>query len=29
MGVTDTNAMNTIFPNLDTSGVRDMGFMSA
>jgi uncharacterized protein (DUF1501 family) len=29
MGVTDTNAMNTIFPNLDTFGVRDLGFMSA
>ncbi len=29
MGVTDTNAMNTIFPNLDTFGVRDLGFLSA
>jgi uncharacterized protein (DUF1501 family) len=29
MGVTDTNAMNTIFPNLDTFGVRDLGFMPA
>ncbi len=29
MGVTDINAMNTIFPNLDTFGVRDLGFMSA
>jgi uncharacterized protein (DUF1501 family) len=27
MGVTDTLAMNTIFPNLDTFGVRDLGFM--
>jgi uncharacterized protein (DUF1501 family) len=27
MGVTDTNAMNAIFPNLDTFGVRDLGFM--
>jgi uncharacterized protein (DUF1501 family) len=28
MGVTDTNAMNAIFPNLDTFGTRDLGFMA-
>ncbi len=28
MGVTDTTAMNTIFPNLDTFGTRDLGFMA-
>jgi uncharacterized protein (DUF1501 family) len=27
MGVTDPLAMNSIFPNLDTFGVRDLGFM--
>ncbi len=27
MGVTDTNAMNAILPNLDAFGLRDLGFM--